>query len=186
MAVLTIDFPVLSFDGHELVAAGTVLSDDMLSAIMQDAPPPDNSTHVMLQHAQVESDINRILGEPPYDMIFGPTEKADKARRLLAEAHVPSCTLRLLDYFREQDPYTYRHSLAVFALTLLLAQDLLPAGAARLQELSIGPAHDFGKIVVPPVILRKADGLTRKERRQLEHHAVAGSAILILTAASLG
>lgn len=178
MAALNIEFPVCCLDGYKLVGAGTVLPEDMLSAIIQDAPPPDNTPYPLLRHAQVEYDVGNILDEPPYDVIFGPGTKADKVRRLLRQTHVPSCTLRLLDHFHEHDPYTYRHSLAVFALTLMLAQDLLPPGAAMLQELNVGPAHDFGKICIPPDVLRKPDGVTREERRLLDHHAVAGYVLL--------
>lgn len=178
MAALKVEYPVCTLNGCELVPAGTLLSDDMLTAIVQDAPPPGNTQHSLLRHGSIEGDLNAILAEPPYDMIFAPAKNTDDARSLLGQAHVPSCTLRLLDYFHEKEPYTYRHSLVVYAMTVLISQELFPPGVTILQELDVGPAHDFGKICVPPEVLHKPGGLTREERRLLEHHTVAGYVLL--------
>jgi len=178
MAILQTRFPVCTLDGYELIPSGAALSDYTLNVIIEGAPVRENAMHPLLAHGTVASDLDAVLCDPPYDIIFAPARKADKARSLLSRANVPTCTLRALDYFSERDPYTYRHSLTVFALALLLAQDLLPGDSAVPQEIALGPSHDYGKISVPLDILLKPEGLTAEERLRMEHHTVAGYVLL--------
>ena len=84
----------------------------------------------------------------------------------------------MLDYFKNNDRYTYRHKLMVFALSALLAQYLVADSKDMLREATAGPCHDFGKTNVPLKILKKRDPLTRNEKKLLEHHAIAGYVLL--------
>jgi hypothetical protein len=86
--------------------------------------------------------------------------------------------LESLAYFKWDDYHTYCHALMVFALSTLIARDLLPDSRGWMHEVAIGPTHDIGKICIPPDILKKVTPLTRTERSMLDHHSVAGYVLL--------
>jgi HD-GYP domain-containing protein (c-di-GMP phosphodiesterase class II) len=96
----------------------------------------------------------------------------------MAEVDLSEPVKEALDYFRENDFHTYRHSLMVFALATLLSKRLLPDYRKRIQHATAGPSHDLGKICVPLNILMKSDPLTREERNILFQHSVAGYVLL--------
>jgi len=66
----------------------------------------------------------------------------------------------------------------VFALSALLAKDLIPDYDERIHLSATGPTHDTGKVCVPLHILKKTTPLTRTERSFLEHHVAAGCVLL--------
>jgi HD-GYP domain-containing protein (c-di-GMP phosphodiesterase class II) len=66
----------------------------------------------------------------------------------------------------------------VFALSALIARDLLSDYRDWAEGVSAGPIHDIGKICVPPHILRKAAPLTKDEKPAIDHHTVAGYVLL--------
>ncbi|HUL31280.1 MAG TPA: HD domain-containing phosphohydrolase, partial [Thermodesulfobacteriota bacterium] len=76
------------------------------------------------------------------------------------------------------DFYTYAHVLMVFALSTILARDLLPDDQECIRLSSTGPTHDTGKVCVPLHILKKKTPLTKTERNFLEHHTAAGYVLL--------
>lgn len=82
--------------------------------------------------------------------------------------------LRVLDYFKQHDPFTYRHMLVVNALSGLLYQDLFPDARERNGNIPHGFIHDIGKIHIPLHILNKKTPLTPRERDLTMHHTIAG------------
>ncbi len=66
----------------------------------------------------------------------------------------------------------------VFALSTLLAKDLIPDYQDCIQLSATGPTRDIGKICVPLHILKKTTPLTKTERDFLEYHAAAGYVVL--------
>ncbi len=86
--------------------------------------------------------------------------------------------LRGLDWFRENDGYTYRHILMVFALSSLLVRRLGYGDPRTAAEAVAGPLHDFGKLCIPLATLVKRTALTRGERRLLDQHTLAGHVLL--------
>ena len=66
----------------------------------------------------------------------------------------------------------------MFALSTLLARDLIPDHQARIRLSATGPTHDIGKTCVPLYILKKTTPLTKTERGLIEHHSAAGYALL--------
>jgi HD-GYP domain-containing protein (c-di-GMP phosphodiesterase class II) len=66
----------------------------------------------------------------------------------------------------------------VFALSTLLAKDLIPDYQECIQLSATGPTHDIGKICVPLHILKKTTPLTKTERGFIEHHAAASYVLL--------
>jgi HD-GYP domain-containing protein (c-di-GMP phosphodiesterase class II) len=66
----------------------------------------------------------------------------------------------------------------VFALSTLLAKDLISDYEKCTRLSATGPTHDIGKMCVPLHILKKKTPLTKMERSFLEHHAAAGYVLL--------
>lgn len=178
MVALRIDYPVHTLDNRELLAAGTLLSEETMEALISSQHRALSETRSLLEYGSVKQDLLDFLSVPPYRTIFhGQTEIADFLK--LAESiHTILPVLQSLDYFKQYDSYTYRHVLVVFVLSTILAEDLLPNHRNPIREIAAGAAHDLGKICVPVEVLRKSDPLTRTERGILEHHTVAGYVLL--------
>jgi HD-GYP domain-containing protein (c-di-GMP phosphodiesterase class II) len=71
-------------------------------------------------------------------------------------------------------------------LSTLLSKNLVPDYRLRVREAETGPLHDFGKVCVPIDILRKTTPLTRDERKNLEHHTMAGYLLLCYYSQEVG
>jgi HD-GYP domain-containing protein (c-di-GMP phosphodiesterase class II) len=179
MKPLKIDYPVHTLDGKELFAAGSILSHETIQEVRKNYPPPPSADHALLQHGSVHKDILGLIEHPPYSTIFSDTDDRKAILILMADCRVQPVALDALDYFHRYDINTYRHALMVFALSLLLASHLTSHDRDLVQEiLGSGPTHDLGKTCVPIAILSKSTPLTVTERRHLEHHTVAGYALL--------
>jgi HD-GYP domain-containing protein (c-di-GMP phosphodiesterase class II) len=126
----------------------------------------------------VKQDCLNFLTTPPFLTIFLDRKQIDDLLNLLETIHFPIPILQSLDYFKEYDYYTYTHVLTVFALSTLLAMDLLPDYGERIRLSATGPTHDAGKVCVPLHILKKTTPLTQAERSFLEHHTAAGYVML--------
>jgi HD-GYP domain-containing protein (c-di-GMP phosphodiesterase class II) len=177
MSEPTLQYPVTTPDGLELLPRGAVLSDATLARVAADAPPAGDPVP-LLAFGTVRKDLAGYLLSPPYEAVFaGPGTVAGLLETMAAVRMAPAC-LGCLDYFRQHDPYSYRHSLTVLALTALLARDLLPDSQDHVREAFASPTHDIGKVCVPLEILQKDSPLTPAERRHLEHHTLAGCVLL--------
>jgi HD-GYP domain-containing protein (c-di-GMP phosphodiesterase class II) len=97
---------------------------------------------------------------------------------MLEKVHLVVPVLQSLDYFKINDYHTYCHVLMVYALSALIARDLLPDYREWINAVSIGPTHDIGKICVPLHILNKNTPLTRAEKSIVDHHTAAGYVLL--------
>ncbi len=126
----------------------------------------------------LDKDLREFLGKPPYRDIFGDRLETEEILGLMGQVELIEPVIETLEYFREQDFHTYRHSLMVFALSTLLARHLYPDDQRSLLGALAGPSHDLGKICVPPEILRKSTPLTHREASILKHHAAAGYVLL--------
>ncbi len=81
----------------------------------------------------------------------------------------------LLQHLARKDPQTYRHSLAVGALSARLARRM---GLDEAEVGSIGRGgllHDIGKLYTPDEILLKPGPLTPAERLIMQEHAIDGA-----------
>jgi HD-GYP domain-containing protein (c-di-GMP phosphodiesterase class II) len=177
MTDLILGYPVTTPDGQELLPAGTVLTEAVLAEIANSAPPRLEPVP-LLEYGTFRDDLLHFLTLPPYRTVFSGPETIPSVLRTLAGVHLTRPCMDCLDYFLDRDPYTYRHSLTVLALTALLAHDLIPNSDDRILEAFASPTHDIGKVCVPVEILRKETPLTLADRRHLEHHALAGSVLL--------
>lgn len=177
MAELKLDYPVRSLDGRLMFPAGAVLSESDLKAIVASDRGDDRRTPI-LEFGTVRSDILRFLVQPPGNVVFSDAKDVAEVLDLMGHVAFARPILESIRYFQQNDPYTYRHIMMVFAFSTLLSRDLVPHYRTRIREAATGPLHDFGKICVPIGILRKQSALTREERRVLEHHPVAGYILL--------
>ena len=83
---------------------------------------------------------------------------------------------------KQKDEYTYLHSVAVCALMINFARHL-QLDEAEVQELGVaGLLHDVGKVAISDAVLLKPGKLDGRERLMVEHHPVAGHALLAQSA----
>jgi len=176
--MLRLEYSVDTLDKTQLLPAGSVLTRRTLEKLALLGPGASTPSASLMQYGTVRRDILRFIREGTYRIIFDdPEENADLFRHF-EKLRLPRHLLDALGYFRRHDPYTYRHSLTVFALSALLATGLLGDDLDAFLEATAGPVHDFGKICVPLRILRKTTPLRRSERALLEHHTLAGYVLL--------
>jgi HD-GYP domain-containing protein (c-di-GMP phosphodiesterase class II) len=177
MPGLTLKHPIQTLDHQLLFPPGALLTKETLDAIMDSHRAHSYETYPLLLYGSVKDDFLNFLSTPPYGTIFSERKRIDFLK-LLETAHFPIPVLQSLTYFKQHDFHTYAHVLMVFALSTLLAMDLIPEYQECIQLFATGPTHDIGKICVPLHILKKATPLTKSERAFLEHHAAASYVLL--------
>ncbi len=172
-----LDYPVHTLDNQMLLPAGTEITTETLDELIASNKDASYRSVSFLNYDTVFQDMINILQKPPYNIIF---KKLDEEAIFIITKNIRFVqpVLEFLDYFKEKDFYTYKHSVVVFALSINLAQDLLEKPADRIMELMAGTIHDFGKICVPLRILKKSNPLTRSSKNILEHHTLAGFVLL--------
>jgi len=171
-------YPVHTLDNKLLLPAGTVLSSGTLEDLISLGKAISYQTHPLLKYGMVKHDLLRQMSRPPYDLIFCGQEKIEEVMTMLEKVHLVIPVLQSLDYFKRDDYHTYCHVLMVFALSALIAKDLLPDYREWINEVSTGPTHDIGKICVPLHTLKKATPLTKTEKSIIDHHTTAGYVLL--------
>jgi HD-GYP domain-containing protein (c-di-GMP phosphodiesterase class II) len=178
MASIRLHFPVYTLEKKQLLPAGSSLAEETLLELIADNKVKSQSLYSFMDHGTVNLDLHEFGSRTPYRNIFEDQSRTADMFDLIKQVQLHPAILESLDYFKKHDFYTYRHILMVFALSVLLARDLLPDHEEVLKEVMTGPTHDVGKICVPMQILKKEDLLTRTERSLLEHHAGAGFVLL--------
>ena len=168
---------VTDHQGRELLAAGTVLTREVMQHLA-DEQSIDVQTCRLLDYGRVKPDLLDFFAAPPYDVIFNPSGRVRSLLEIAGDVVMPEPLLHSLYHFRNLDFYTYRHTLLVFALSILIARELIADREAMLQEVLAGPIHDIGKLCVPLSILTKPTPLTESEHAHLRHHALAGYVLL--------
>ncbi|MGB3097536.1 MAG: HD domain-containing phosphohydrolase [Candidatus Deferrimicrobiaceae bacterium] len=178
MAALTLNYPVHTLDGKEILPSGTSLSDIVLAEVAERGKEILFPTLPAMEFSTVRRDLLALTGRGVYRTIFGGEAEYRGLIRLLEMTRLPLPVLESLEFYKRNDPYTYHHILLVFALSSHLARNLLDGFEEILQEAAAGPFHDFGKICVPMEILTKKTTLRKSERKALEHHTLAGFILL--------
>jgi len=174
MPGLTLQHPIHTLDNQLLFPSGTLLTEETLNAVIDSHRADSYQTYPLLLYGSVKEDCLNFLSSPPYTQIFSDKKQIDDLLNLIETVRFSIPILQSLDYFRQHDLYTYTHVLMVFALSTLLAKDLIPDCQECIRLSATGPTHDIGKICVPLHILKKTTPLTKTERSFLEHHAAAG------------
>lgn len=175
---ISLAFPVVTLEGQVLLPAGALLSEQVLAEVAAAGRLVSREHVVLLAHGQIYDDLQRCLLLTPYAEIVGDRTLVDELMERMGAVRLPLPLLHALEHFRAHDFHTYRHILTVFALSTLIAEDVVPGYHARPGEVLSGPTHDFGKLCIPLAILRKSSPLTRQERLLLDHHPLAGQVLL--------
>ena len=178
MSSLVLHNPVYTLDKKVLLPAKSLIGRKTLDTLIASSTKKQYKKFSLLNHGSVKNDLLDSLLKPNYKIIFAEQKKTKAVISVLEKVRLISPVLDSLDYFKKHDVYTYRHILTVFALSTLLAMDMLTRRKDLLKEYLAGPTHDFGKICVPLKILKKTSPLTEDEKTVLEHHAVAGYVLL--------
>jgi HD-GYP domain-containing protein (c-di-GMP phosphodiesterase class II) len=178
MPRLTLQHPISTLDNQLLLPPGTFLTKETLDAVIYSHRTYSYPTHPLLLYGSVKEDCLNFLSTPPYETIFSDKKQIDDTLKILEAVHLSIPIFQSLDYFKEYDFHTYAHVLMVFALSTLLAKDLIPDYQECIRLSATGPTHDIGKICVPLHILKKTTPLTKIERGFIEHHTAAGYVLL--------
>ncbi len=176
--ILTLRHPIPPLDNQSLLPVGARLTEETLNVVIDSHREVSYQTYPLLLYGSIREDCLDFLSFPPYLTIFQERKEIDGLFNLLGTIRFPIPILQSLDYFRQRDLFTYTHVLMVFALSTLLAKDLIPDYQDCIRLSATGPTHDIGKICVPLNILKKTTPLTRTERSFLEHHTAAGYVLL--------
>jgi HD-GYP domain-containing protein (c-di-GMP phosphodiesterase class II) len=178
MPRMTVRHPIRTLDNRLLFSSGALLTEETVNAMIGSHRANSYQMYPLLLYGSVQEDCLDFLRFPPYATIFQDKKQIDGLFNLLDTVRFPIPILQSLDYFKQRDLFTYTHVLMVFALSTLLARDLIPDYEECIQLSATGPTHDIGKICVPLPILKKTTPLTKTERSFLEHHATAGYVLL--------
>lgn len=178
MPILTLQHEVSTVDYRLLLPAGTAISTETIDTLISSNGFTPYPSFSLLGYKSVKKDLLHFLSLPPYHMIFSDQGQISDLINIMESVYLVQPVLQSLDYFKKHDFYTYRHVIAVFALTTLLAKDFIASHKDLIHEIRTGPSHDLGKICVPPYILKKVEPLTFWERSILEHHSAAGFVLL--------
>ncbi len=163
--------------GNQLLAAGSRLTRQVMQTLTSGQTTSIETCH-LLGYRQVKSDLLGFFAISPYDVIFREATRQQTLLTIAGDVAMPEPVLESLYHFRELDFYTYRHTLLVFALSILIARELIEDKETLIQEVLAGPTHDIGKLCVPLEILTKETPLTETEHAHLRHHALAGYVLL--------
>ncbi len=177
MKATKLEHSIHTLDNRLFLPSGIELTTKALDELLETNKGTSYARLNLLEYGTIYQDIVILLQSPPYCVIFDEP-KITVTLNLMKKVSFVSPILECLDYFRERDFYTYRHSLVVFAMSTVMARDLLEKSEDWIAEVMAGTIHDLGKICVPLPILKKDDPLTEADRRILEHHTLAGFVLL--------
>ncbi|HIJ57637.1 MAG TPA: hypothetical protein HPQ03_16145 [Deltaproteobacteria bacterium] len=177
MALLELEFPIHTLNNRCLFAEGGTLDPETLASLIDSDRIKRYPKSDLSKYGSLNKDTLSFLKVSPYDKIFDDPQIGSVLETML-RVRLPQPALEYLDYFQENDPYTYRHLIIVYALSIILAKDLIGDEDAQYRMFETGPSHDFGKSCTPLSVLKKETPLTRNERAMLEHHVAAGYVIM--------
>ncbi len=124
-----------------------------------------------------DDELDAVFERPAYEVLFRDPMVRDSIRKQLHCLVMTRTTLEIMEFFKEKDPYTWRHLLTVFALSTHIGSIMSSADpAAPVSPGSI--THDIGKYSIPLEILQKETPLTVEEQDQIRHHTIAGYILL--------
>jgi HD-GYP domain-containing protein (c-di-GMP phosphodiesterase class II) len=175
---LQLCYPITTLDEQELLPGGAYLSAETMSDLVRSAQGHDFPSGKLMEYETVAADLQRICDGPPYNRMFSDPGCREEIFLTLQGVELPRPLLEIYSHFKTHDPYTYSHILTVFALSLLLAREMVADRTERALEVAAATSHDFGKICVPLSILKKTTPLEEWEKQRLSHHAAAGYVLL--------
>ncbi|MBU0676098.1 MAG: HD domain-containing protein [Proteobacteria bacterium] len=167
-------YDVHSIRGELLLPSGAQVDESLIAEFVRNRNDKVSKEYYFAELGSPLADLTRFLAKPPYNAIFSDPAETEEILAIMGQVRLLEPVIDSLDYFREKDFHTYRHSLMVFALSTLLARHLYPNDRTALLGSLAGPSHDLGKSCVHVEILQKKTPLTRPELAMLKHHVFAG------------
>lgn len=175
---MKLHYPVHAPDGKVLMPAGTELTDQAIAELIRSSHDRTFDFVNVMQYGTIADNLHKILSDPPYDRIFSDCSRTRSVIALLKKAELPAPLFEIIDFFKYGDPYTYRHLLIVFALSMLLAHYFIEDAYELQVAAQACTTHDLGKFCIPMAVLKKSTLLDQDERHYLEHHSAAGYVLL--------
>lgn len=175
---LKLCYPVLTLDRKELLPAGVPLTSDTMTELVRSARGDTFPTMRLLEYGTIARDLLGLCEHPPYNQIFSDQKRTKAVFDSIQRLELVQPLLDIYDHFKACDPFTYRHILIVFAVSVLLCQDFIEDQKKLARKVVAASNHDLGKICVPLEILTKSSQLDENERKQLGHHVAAGYVLL--------
>jgi HD-GYP domain-containing protein (c-di-GMP phosphodiesterase class II) len=178
MNALKLLYPVHAPGGQVLLPALSPLTDTIITELIDDSHLKSFPFQKITEYGTIAADLQALYDRPPYDRIFAGSRRKKALGVHLDRVELPVPILEIIGYFKTNDPYTYRHLLVVFALSMLLAQDFMDSAEALQSVAQACISHDLGKFCVPLAVLKKSTLLGQDEKHYLEHHSAAGYVLL--------
>ena len=178
MTNIVTEYPVKTLDGLELLPAGTELTEEILEELANKNTAASYESLPFMDYGTIRQDIFIFINYTPYNIFFSDQKQLQDILKVMEDVMLPLPVLDTMEYFKQNDFQTYRHSIMVFLISVLLANKLLPEYRELFSNVIISSTHDIGKTNVPLEILKKQTPLTINEFKQLKHHAVAGYVLL--------
>ena len=177
MKSITLYCDVQTLGNRVLLSEGTEVDTECIEELISTS---NNSYQKfkLMEYGTVRRDLEKALAVDNYRPLFPDKGTVNAVLSDMAEVELIEPVLKMLDFFKAHDPYSYRHFLTVYALSTLIARTLMPDDRERRRLIETGPTHDFGKTSVPMRILRKSTALTVKETNIVRGHAVFGYVLL--------
>jgi len=175
---LQLCYPVQTLDRRELLPAGACLTQETMTDLVRSAERETFPRMRFMEYGTISEDLHHYCSKPPYGQIFFDPKRKKEVFQTMQQMEFVQPLLDIYGHFSARDPYTYRHILTVFALSLLLAQDLIEDRKELAMGVAAAPNHDFGKLCVPLSVCKKSTPLNEHERQLLSHHAAAGYVLL--------
>jgi HD-GYP domain-containing protein (c-di-GMP phosphodiesterase class II) len=161
-----------------LLADRTVLTDQTIAELIRTSQKETHTSLKVMEQGTIAANLQRLCESHPYDQIFSDHKRTQSLFTLLNKVELAAPLFDIIDFFKRNDPYTYRHILIVFGLSMFLTQDFIEDPYELQLAAQACTGHDMGKFCVPVSVLKKTTRLNQAERNQLEHHSVAGFTLL--------
>lgn len=162
---------------------------DLQASAAESAPPLRASTEEEVARAreicaQAVAEVGKLFNEARMGKAIQPDCLMPVASHIAASVERNPGVLTALLRLRQQDSYTYMHSVSVGALMVGLGRQL-GVDPDLLPELGLaGLLHDIGKVSIDLALLNKKGRLTEQEYESLRKHAPAGHQLLLAGNAS--
>ena len=175
---LQLCYPVKTMDGIELLPAGTSLTKNVMHDLVLSSKKYTFAEMHLIDLDSIANDLHQIIKQPPYNHISEDPNQIKSIDDAIKNVKLARPLFEIYKYFKIYDPYTYRHMLSVFILSLLMTLKFTDSWRDEFNKTMAAPLHDFGKINIPLDILTNSSLLDDSERQYLSHHAAAGYVLL--------
>jgi HD-GYP domain-containing protein (c-di-GMP phosphodiesterase class II) len=149
-------------DNQVLLSEGSVLTTESIEALFSTKRDISHETCSLLKYSSVKRDLKKFIGNPPYKTIFFDDKQIAEILEMMQAVHLILPLSESLDYFKEHDFYTYHHVLMVFALSIMVAKNIIPDYEDHVHLAATGCIHDIGKTCVPMDVLKKKTPLNKR------------------------